>query len=249
MEVRFIMSRPYREKHKEHGQTAPLELSDYVIKLIEEMKNKPMSILDVGCGSGEQFKKISYTVGKETFSRTVALDWSTKAVDLLKTKDVYNEVYLAQSSKLPFKDQEFDVVLSIENLEHLYKEDVIPAIEEMKRVAKYIILVTPLPSHVINHHFLNGEISEAKSDKEYLNYEEFIVLEGTIHKSVVYPNSMNDAGFQTEAKSHGYYFGQSNNIDTNMIKFVGIPKTETPTDIDLRDYYLKLLENSKNLKV
>jgi SAM-dependent methyltransferase len=222
------MARHQRESLK-LGQTSPGWCADFAIekiKHINEQINKPLNILDIGCGSGNQMSNIQNQCGKDMFSKRVGLDWSPVAVERLHGSDIYDEVKLCQSSKLPFADKEFDIAISIENLEHLYVDDVKPALEEMMRIAKYIVVVTPNHSDVINHSWLNWEIHEASIDPEPIDIVEFQVLEGAVHKSVVIPESMVQAGFEIGQLDHGRYFAESDKVDLNKIVVIGIHPIE-----------------------
>lgn len=249
------MAREYRENLKENGQTAPLHLSDYAINVISALStgyNGTLSVLDVGCGSGKQMQRIIETIGLDKFSRRVGIDWSARAVNLLNDSDTYDTVVHTQSSRLPFADNEFDIVVSIENLEHLYSEQVIPAIEELKRVANAVVIITPLPRDVINLEWLNAEITLAENDSDAIDNSEFLVLEACVHKSTVYPDSMRDAGFEVSNEvDHGYYFAMSENIDITKIKFAAISQQDMSDNLedDYRNRYIKLLHQSKNLKI
>jgi len=234
--------------------TSPPNLSNFAINVINSLStglNRPVSVLDVGCGSGNQMQRIVDNIGIDKFSHRASVDWSANAVELLGNKSTFDRVVHCQSSRLPFTDQEFDVAMSIENLEHLYYEQVIPAIEELKRVARYVILITPLPQDVINQQWLGMEIPLAEADTETVDYPEYLVLEGTVHKSTVYRSSMVDAGFDiSQADSHGFYFAESSNINTSAIKVCGINSVSVPADADnYNAYYVNLLHKSKNLTV
>jgi SAM-dependent methyltransferase len=249
------MSRFYRDDLKLNGMTSPLYLSNYSIFVLDilynQLLNRPISLLDVGCGSGAQMQRITNTIGEDKFSKRVGIDWSTNTVDLLKTQNIFDEVYHCESNRLPFADKQFDVAMSIENLEHLYADAVIPAIEELCRVATHVVLITPLPHNVINQEWLSKEIPAAEEDPESVDYAEYLVLEGTVHKSTVYPESMHQAGFISDGgvDGHGCYFGISNSIDTTKIKYVGLTENALPEATDFRQHYIKLLCDSKNLKV
>lgn len=246
------MSRFYREDLRARGMTSPPELSDFAINVVNALTTgleKPVSLLDVGCGSGNQMQRIVDSVGIDKFLHRAGVDWSATAVELLNAKDTFNQVVHCQSSTLPFADQEFDIAMSIENLEHLYYEQVIPAIEELKRVARYVILITPLPQDVINRQWLGMEIPLAEADTEPVGFSEYLVLEGTVHKSTVYPESMARAGFDiSQATSHGFYFAESSNININEIKAAGINNFTVPADTDnYNQHYVELLHKSNNL--
>ena len=99
------------------------------------------SVLDVGCGSGNTFSKmrrlcpISYAVGLDIF---------TPYIQQAKAQNSYDDYILAEASSLPFKDNAFDVIVSLQLIEHMDKEQALAAVKEMERVAKKkVIISTP----------------------------------------------------------------------------------------------------------
>lgn len=85
--------------------------------------------VDIGCGYG----------ALETFSAdTVGVDFSEKAIQIAKKRGIKHLVK-APAEKLPFKDNEFEVAVSIGVLEHV--ENIDKAIAEMVRVSEIQINV------------------------------------------------------------------------------------------------------------
>jgi SAM-dependent methyltransferase len=87
------------------------------------------SLLDVGTGHGETLRE-AQEQGK--------LAKGTETVPVLLNENV---VY-ALLPNLPFGDDEFDIVTSFEVLEHLLPADVVPALQELARVAKSWVVVS-----------------------------------------------------------------------------------------------------------
>lgn len=89
------------------------------------------SLLDVGAGRGEGVE-LARDVG---FTRVVGVE----PVDYL-----CNGTSIVQgiATELPFADNEFDVVMCLDVLEHLIPADVRPALEEFKRVARNFVFLT-----------------------------------------------------------------------------------------------------------
>ena len=107
-------------------------------KMIETYDLKKGSkILDIGCGKGfllYDFKKIDSTF--EVFG----LDVSQYAIDNSKEEIRKNLVY-GNASNIPFKDNYFDLVISINTLHNLYNYELMSALKEIERVSndkKYI---------------------------------------------------------------------------------------------------------------
>lgn len=88
------------------------------------------TILDLGCG--DKF----YSNGlKEKADKIVTIDaWPATEPDILM--DV-------TKAALPFEDKKFDVVLMIDFIEHIDKEEGLGVITEAQRVGHKVILMTP----------------------------------------------------------------------------------------------------------
>ena len=112
-----------------------------VARKIAKIYNLPpdAKILDVGCGKGfllYEFKKISPD------SKITGLDISPYAIEnaIPDIKDRLS-VHRAQDS-YPFKDKEFDLVVSLTTLHNLYINELKSALREIERVGinKYIVV-------------------------------------------------------------------------------------------------------------
>lgn len=89
-------------------------------------------ILDVGCAKGfmlKDFKKLlpnSYVAG---------IDISSYAIEHADV-DVKDFLCVGNATQLPFKDKQFDLVISINTLHNLDREGCIEALSEIERVSK-----------------------------------------------------------------------------------------------------------------
>jgi len=107
---------------------------DQVIKnLIEhyELPNNP-KILDIGCGKGfflYDFKKI------RPQSEIYGIDISKYAIENSKD-EVKNNLILGNATNLPWDNNFFDLVISINTLHNLYSYELEKALLEMERVGK-----------------------------------------------------------------------------------------------------------------
>lgn len=234
------------------GQTSPLWTTAFPISIIKYLlqEKDSLSIIDLGCGSGETMKHIFNQVDNTKLKRLIGIDWSHHAVDKAREKGIYSEVRLLNSATLPFGEKEFDLAISIENIEHLYVDQIKSCLLEMQRISYAHIICTPLPYEVINFHWLNQEIPEAENDIDLLDYQEFVVLESTVHKSVLYPNSMKEAGYGTEVSSHGYYYGISDELNLDKVKYDSFKRENIENFTNLEDYrssYISLLRASAML--
>lgn len=96
------------------------------------------SILDVGCGQGLPMELIR--VRKKVYA--VGLDGFEPYIDACREKGIHDEYVLGDVRKLPFDDRSFDVVLCLQVIEHLPKEDGYAVIKELERIAKRQVIVS-----------------------------------------------------------------------------------------------------------
>lgn len=103
---------------------------------------KGKRVLEIGCGRGG-FSKYLYSCGADL----VAADFSPSAVSIAKhllTDATGCDIRVADIQAIPFGDDEFDLVVSLETLEHV--PDWGKGLAELVRVAKpggHIIITTP----------------------------------------------------------------------------------------------------------
>lgn len=114
---------------------------------------RPLRILDVACAAGMGWRHFS------RYGEVTGIDLSAETVRLCRAGGVEG-VVRCDAQRLPFRDGSFDVVLSLDALEHL-PDDAL-GIAEMRRVARddALLLVTVpafqflwSPHDVAFHHF------------------------------------------------------------------------------------------------
>ncbi len=116
---------------------------------IREFSNKipddVRSILDAGCGNGSFLHYISQS-NLEKYKRICGVDRSRQALSHVKT-----EKYLSCVDALPFRDCEFDIVTSLEVIEHLPVVVYENSLKELARVARrYILIGVPFDQDLRN---------------------------------------------------------------------------------------------------
>lgn len=124
------------EFKKSGGKKLHLRLKKLLCKI---PINKSAKILDVGCGRGD----ITLYLGKNS-KEAIGIDYSREAIDLANSvKRNFSSVIqrkvhfkIMNIKTLSFPDNYFDVVICIDVLEHLYKDEAEMALREIKRVLK-----------------------------------------------------------------------------------------------------------------
>ena len=99
------------------------------------------SVLDVGCGKGTMGAMLRLYRRPR---RIVGIDICDEYLDFVKAEGSYTDLLRMDltRSDLPFDDGEFDVVICIDVLEHLEKEEAMKVVQEMERVGKHVVIST-----------------------------------------------------------------------------------------------------------
>lgn len=145
------------------------------------------TILDVGCGEGFTLKKLEE---KKIGKKNEGIDYSADAIKI--GKKLYPGLELSKGDVygLKFKDNNFDLSICTEVLEHL--TDPASAVAEIKRVSgKYIIFSVPNEPFFIAANFLRGKyLRTFGNHPEHINhwtssgFEKFLKKQGlTVIKS------------------------------------------------------------------
>ncbi|MFA5147164.1 MAG: class I SAM-dependent methyltransferase [Candidatus Omnitrophota bacterium] len=94
---------------------------------------KDAKILDVGCGKGFLLYELKRLLPG---SRIAGFDISRYAIENAK-EEIRGELFVHRAEELyPFKDKEFDLVISITTLHNLQVKDLAPALKEIERVGR-----------------------------------------------------------------------------------------------------------------
>jgi len=91
--------------------------------------DKPLKVLDVGCGTGRYLKNLLEDAPQNTY---FAVDFSQQVLDQIEEKEIIK--CWGRHCQLPFSDNEFDYVYSCEAFCHVI--DIESGIREMVRVTK-----------------------------------------------------------------------------------------------------------------
>jgi ubiquinone/menaquinone biosynthesis C-methylase UbiE len=130
--------------------------------------NNELKVLDIGAGSGELMELI---LKKYPGSPVKGIDISLHTKD----KDLKKRIKIGDVTKMPFKDNEFDVAFALDTLEHV--KDFKKAVLEIRRVLKNKgILIISAPSentfYKLGRLFEKGTTSMemANSSRHYYDY-------------------------------------------------------------------------------
>jgi len=145
-----------------------------VTDLISKYSQQEIKIVDIGCGTGRLMLDL------QRLGQVFGMDASQKAIEFCRSRGITN-LQLGDITRLPYEENEFDVVLCLDVLEHT--EDDIQAIKEIKRIAKpgglIIIFVPAFPflwgvSDIVSNHFRRYTAKEmiSKIEKENLHIVE-----------------------------------------------------------------------------
>jgi SAM-dependent methyltransferase len=91
---------------------------------------RPLDVLDAGCGSGYGADLLSTAGGH----RVTGFDLSSEAVSFASRRAPSAHFARGTCAALPFRDGSFDLVVNIDNIEHV--EDDASAVREMRRVLR-----------------------------------------------------------------------------------------------------------------
>jgi ubiquinone/menaquinone biosynthesis C-methylase UbiE len=108
-----------------------INVAKYIIKKYKLKKNA--KVLDIGCAKGflmHDLLKVSKNKIK-VYGLDISSYAKSKAMPIVKKK-----IKIGNCKKLPFKDNFFDFVISINTIHNLNKEDCINALKEINRVSK-----------------------------------------------------------------------------------------------------------------
>ena len=99
--------------------------------------------LDVGCGRGIIGALLRIYRDPE---RIVGIDSFRPSIDFVKKLGIYDVVIEQDISKapIPYDDKSFDLVLCMEVIEHLEKNEGLKLLDELTRVGRRVIVSTPV---------------------------------------------------------------------------------------------------------
>ena len=144
---------------------------------------RPESVLDAGCGEGETIARLRDVLG----DRVAAIDILEECVAFTSDRLPFVDVRRASVYELPFEDASFDLVLSLEVLEHLGSPAT--ALRELGRVARRdLVLSVPYEPYFRLGSLLRGKyVRQLGNHPEHVNHwnrRSFPALLGSHYEAV-----------------------------------------------------------------
>lgn len=123
------------------AQEGSKDLTHPSIKVLNSLFQESLSILDMGCGEGTRLNTLSKNTNHK-IKKLFGIDENSTAINMAKRK--YPEINFIKGDlvKLPFNDNEFDLLYSSYVFEHLIKPEIVikEAIRVLKKNGKLFIV-------------------------------------------------------------------------------------------------------------
>jgi len=142
----IIDPRDYEERHKRSPREAYLyhhwrPIICKVVRLLYKAMQKhsiTVEALDVGCGAGVYTEEIS-----KSSQICVGLDLSENMIRYAKKRQEGLNLVLADAHNLPFRDECFNLVVSVGLLEYVQRDVVLKEIARTIKKRTFLMVVTP----------------------------------------------------------------------------------------------------------
>ena len=171
---------------------------------IDMIKNG--KILDIGCGDGMLLKILA-----DKKMLVEGLDHSQEAINKARAKGLNVKKFDFVNNLLPYDDNEFDYVVILDVLEHLYSPEVL--LNEAKRVTKkYVIISVPnFNSLSARLQTMTGRVPENNTSRKghiyWFNYRILKKMVESCNLEII--------------KIKGSYFYQNKKIISSVMEFFG----------------------------
>ena len=120
---------------------------------VQKADLKEFSVLDIGAGSGELLRQISWFAERHEMTASLTgLELNPEAVEAMRTatQDFRNISAIAGNAlSLPFPDNSFDYAMCSLFTHHLAEDDIVTALKEMDRIARRGVYVIDLHRHPV----------------------------------------------------------------------------------------------------
>ena len=170
-------------------------------------------VLEIGAGDGSILKLMDENnFGEELF----ALEISESGVAQIKAKEIYKlkSVEIFDGYKLPFNNNEFDLIILSHVLEHVEHERIL--LREIHRVGKAAIIEVPK----------DYRFGADKKIKHFLAYGHINLYSPTLLKYLLLTENFKIKGLLTSLyNKESYLYGKNNTIQKAVWNFIYFAKT------------------------
>jgi 2-polyprenyl-6-hydroxyphenyl methylase/3-demethylubiquinone-9 3-methyltransferase len=101
----------------------------WILKTIQERKQKTCQVLDIGCGAGLLSNQLAQAAHSVT-----GIDLSLGSLEVAQAQNTGAVFLEADATRLPFPDECFDIVCAMDLLEHVERPELV--VQEASRVLK-----------------------------------------------------------------------------------------------------------------
>jgi SAM-dependent methyltransferase len=146
--------------------------------ILDRLNLNSTNILDIGCGTGFNMNYL------KDYGKIVGLDFSKEALNFCKMRGNKNLVQ-ANAEKVPFKGDMFDLIITLDLLEHLDDNKILKEFYRALKPTGYLIVTVPA------FEFLWSEHDEALHHKRRYNksqLREILTSNGFITENISYWN-------------------------------------------------------------
>jgi len=208
---------------------------------IAKMLPEKGKVLDVGCGLCELFDEVKMRRPK---LKLTGIDFSRTAVARGK-KNEYN-VIRKSVPPLPFKDNEFDVVIGSGILEHV-KQDW-QLFEEIERVGKQLILTVP-ENEPLDHPMIeNGEHIHIYRNDDFSGYKTKKLYDKFPRMLVYSPSLVKKQGYKRVFLVFSGYGGFKESFVTSLLNmYMGVTNSILATPKKGKSFEFKLPAYAESL--
>ncbi len=133
----------FGEAYRDYGAQNPIrKLDHYIDQTLCRVPNRPLHLLDIGCGLGSFLQRTAARFPEWTLHGT---DIDPEAVIATRASLAHAEVVQASADEMPFPDGSFDVITAWDVLEHvLDREAVAAAVSAMLKPGGLFAFVVPV---------------------------------------------------------------------------------------------------------
>lgn len=131
------------------------------------------NILDVACGRGLPMMVLKQRM---KFQRIEGVDLYEPYIYECKRLEIHDSYMISDVRKLPYKNKSFDVVMALQVLEHLEKNESLKILDKLEKIAKKQVIVS-MPIGKTYHPPADGNILQ-------------------LHKSGFLPSELKDRGYK-----------------------------------------------------